>query len=68
MQQDNDEVMKLGSMLSKKISCSVHYPAFDKHMFECNCHITFPVFIVAGCEESGNWEPVIRIHRDGGRR
>jgi len=40
------EVNELGSSLSLAISCAVHYPAFDKHMFECKCGVVFPVYLV----------------------
>ena len=41
------EVDRLGSLLSSKIACPVHYPAYGKRIFECRCGVCFPVFVVA---------------------
>jgi len=40
------EIGELGSDLSVEISCPVHYPAYNKHLFECMCGVVFPVYIV----------------------
>jgi hypothetical protein len=57
------ELMELGGLLSSEICCAVHYPAHEKHMFECECGITFPVFLV----KSKNWKEVRKIHARGYR-
>jgi len=54
----------LGSQLSKEISCPVHYPAWNKNMFECKCNITFPYYIV----KAKDWDRVREIHKNGGRQ
>jgi len=62
VQQGNlQEIEMLGSQLSKEIDCPVHYPAWNKNMFECKCNITFPVYIV----KAGNWDMVREIHKNG---
>ena len=56
------EVDELGSLLSEKINCPVHYPAFNKHLFECHCGVVFPVYLV----KSRNWELIKRKHIEEG--
>ena len=55
------EIDELGSELSKRIHCAVHYPAFGKNLFECGCGVIFPLFSVKG----QNWASIIRRHEDG---
>lgn len=63
-QQGNlQEIDILGSRLSREIDCPVHYPAYNKNMFECQCGVTFPVFLV----KSGDWDKVREIHKNGRR-
>jgi len=65
VQQGNlQEIEMLGSQLSKEISCPVHYPAWNKNMFECKCNITFPYYIV----KAKDWDRVREIHKNGGRQ
>ena len=52
------EVDELGSRLSEAIHCPVHYPAYNKNLFECRCGVIFPLYLV----RSGNWELVNRKH------
>jgi len=59
-----NELHLLGSRLSKEINCAVRYPAHEKHMFECKCGVTFPVFLV----KAEDWEGMREIHNNGGRR
>ncbi len=62
IQQGNlQELETLGSQLSVEIGCSVHYPAFNKNMFECNCGVTFPLFIIKGRD----WDKIREIHKNG---
>ena len=56
-----EELDLLGSRLSLEISCSVHYPAYDKNMFECWCGVTFPVYLLEG----GDWDRVRELHKEG---
>ena len=65
-QQGNlQELDTLGSRLSLAIRCPVHYPAYNKNVFECKCNVTFSLFIVKGAVGNGNWEPIIKKHKDG---
>jgi len=52
------EVDQLGSKLSVKIGCAVHYPAYGKHIFECEHGVCFPLFVVA----SEDWEYITHKH------
>jgi len=58
-------VMTAGSELSKYIGCGVHYPAFDKNVFECECGITFMFAAVEGALLTGNWNSIIKRHTEG---
>jgi len=42
------EIDQLGSELSVAINCSVHFPAYNKNLFECKCGVIFPVYVVRG--------------------
>ena len=68
VQQGNlEELDMLGSELSKVLHCPVHYPAWNKNMFECKCEITFPVYMVKAAVETKDWSSVIEIHKNGGK-
>lgn len=58
--QDNKfrELDRLGSRLSLEIHCPVHYPAFDKNMFECRCGVVFPIYMLKG----GDWDSIRQKH------
>ena len=56
----SEELDSLGSKLSVEIGCAVHYPAYNKHLFECRCGVIFPVYLVKG----GDWEVVRRKHEE----
>jgi len=56
------EIDELGSRLSIEIGCPVHYPAFAKALFECQCGVIFPTYLVKG----GNWELVKQKHIEEG--
>jgi len=51
-------VDELGSQLSGAIHCPVHYPAFGKNLFECNCGVIFPLYLV----RTRNWELIRQKH------
>lgn len=59
------ELDRWGSTLSTKLGCPVHYPAYGKRLFECRCGVTFPVFVVQGALESGDWSAVLKQHKEG---
>jgi len=45
------EVDICGSQLSERLSCSVHYPAYGKRLFECRCGVLFPAYVVQAAVE-----------------
>lgn len=53
------EVEELGAKLSKQIECGVHYPAFGKKLYECNCNIIFPFYVVKG----EDWDEIRKLHK-----
>lgn len=61
--QDNKfrELDELGSRLSLEIDCPVHYPAYDKNIFECKCGVLFPLYLLRG----GDWEAIKQKHKEG---
>ena len=54
----NEEIDFLGAKLSLEIHCPIHYPAYNKNLFECRCGVIFPLYVV----RSENWELVKRKH------
>ncbi len=56
------EAEELGSILSIKLGCAVHYPAYNKPLYECSCGITFPVSIVRHCRKVMDWGYVLEKH------
>ncbi len=56
----NEEIDQLGSKLSIEIDCAVHYPAYNKNLYECHCGVIFPLYIV----KSRNWELIKKKHED----
>lgn len=57
-----EEIDKLGRQLSIEIDCPVHFPAYDKNLFECKCMIVFRFDQVKYAVTSGNWSIVKEIH------
>ena len=53
-----EEVDQLGSELSKQLHCAVHYPAYNKNLFECRCGVIFPLYLVKG----EDWPAIINKH------
>jgi len=54
------ELEMAGSQLSIEIDCPVHYPAYDKNLFECKHGVLFPVWIPFG----QNWDIARQKHED----
>lgn len=54
------EVDQLGSQLSLEIDCAVHYPAYNKNLFECRCGVIFPLYLV----NTKNWELIKQKHAE----
>lgn len=52
------EVDHLGAKLSIEIGCPVHYPAYNKNLFECRCGVIFPLYMVKG----EDWELIKKKH------
>lgn len=62
------EIDEAGSQLSIQLNCPVHYPAYNKRLFECRCGVLFPVFLADYAIMSGDWSVVLKHHRDGDRQ
>lgn len=62
------DIELIGSQLSLVIGCPVHYPAYNKKLFECKCGILFPYYVVSGCIKSkeNNLNILRDIHKAGG--
>lgn len=43
-----EEIDYLGAKLSIEIGCAVHFPAYNKNLFECMCGVIFPLYLVKG--------------------
>ena len=56
----DEEIDELGSRLSLEISCGVHYPAYNKNLYECVCGVIFPLYLVKG----RNWQLLKRKHTE----
>jgi len=56
------ELDTLGSKLSVEIGCPVHYPAYNKNLFECRCGVIFPLYLV----KSRNWGLIKQKHIEEG--
>jgi len=48
----------LGAELSRRINCPVHFPAYNKNIFECMCGVIFPLYVVKGKD----WPAIITKH------
>ncbi len=55
-----EEVDQLGSELSLVIHCPVHFPAYNKNLFECKCGVVFPLYLV----KTRNWDGITKKHED----
>ena len=60
---DYQETLRLGAELSKHLKCPVHYPAWNKNIYECKCLILFPTFMVKYAVASGDWSKIDAKHR-----
>ena len=56
------EISTLGSQLSIVLGCPCHYPAWDKKLFECQCNITFPYYVVKAAYDSNDWSRILEVH------
>lgn len=55
-----EEVDLLGAELSKVIHCPVHFPAYNKNLFECMCGVVFPLYLV----KTRNWDGITKKHEE----
>ena len=56
----NEEIDRLGAKLSIELDCAVHYPAYNKNLYECHCGVIFPFYVV----KSQDWELIKKKHED----
>jgi hypothetical protein len=64
IRNSNSEAIELaGAELSKFLNCAVHYPAYDKRLFECRCYVTFPVWAVEAAMKNGDWTDIAKHHK-----
>ncbi len=56
----NEEIDQLGSKLSIELHCPVHYPAYNKNIFECKCGVIFPLYVV----KMRDWKQIRQKHED----
>jgi hypothetical protein len=54
------ERMEMGEWLSLVLHCPVHYPAYGKNLFECQCGVIFPLYVV----KYRNEELVTKKHKE----
>jgi len=54
------EAEELGSKLSIVIKCPIHYPAWGKPIFECECGVLFPLYVVKG----QRWDLIAQKHNE----
>jgi len=57
----SQEIDSLGARLSVEIDCPVHYPAYNKNLFECRCGVIFPLYLVKGQD----WGLIKQRHIEG---
>ncbi len=55
-----EEVDQLGSELSLVIHCPVHFPVYNKNLFEFKCGVVFPLYLV----KTRNWDGITKKHED----
>ena len=61
--QDWELLETVGIQLNNHISCGVHYPAYDKRLFECHCGIIFPRWAVEAAINSADWSDIDKLHK-----
>jgi hypothetical protein len=63
--QANRDKDSMGAELSVILDCPVHYPAFDKGLYECECGIVFPQHAVKYAWQSKDWSAITELHSSG---
>lgn len=56
----DEEIEELGAKLSIEIGCAVHFPAYNKNLFECMCGVIFPLYLV----KSRDWKLIRKKHSE----
>ncbi len=59
----DEEIEVLGAKLSVEIHCAVHYPAYNKKLYECMCGVVFPLYILKAAEIKG-WDMILTKHSE----
>ena len=62
---DFEHLNQIGTALNQHLNEAIHYPAFDKRLFECTCNIVFPVWMIEGAILTNNWSLVDKRHKEG---
>lgn len=57
-----EHLEQIGKALNLHLGCAVHYPAFDKRLFECKCNRIFPAWMVEHAVDSNDWSMIDEIH------
>ena len=57
-----EEIDSMGSQLSLQLGEAVHYPAYDKRLFECKCNVAFPYHMVKYAVSTGDWSQIREKH------
>ena len=52
----------IGRALNLYIKCPVHFPAYDKRLFECKCGVIFPMWQVEAAIMTGDWSAIDLLH------
>ena len=56
------EIDQMGKALSLELGEPVHFPAFDKNLFECSCDKVFPYHMVKYASLTGDWSRIREKH------
>lgn len=59
----DEEIETLGAKLSVEIHCAVHYPVYNKKMYECMCGVVFPLYLLKMAEIKG-WDMILGKHSE----
>jgi hypothetical protein len=60
-----EEIDKAGSALSQYLHEPVHYPAWNKRLFECKCCVIFPVWMIEAAMKTGDYRMIQEKHKLG---
>ncbi len=60
--QNLENLDLIGRELSLRIDCPVHYPAWDKPVFECKHLTQFPMFALKEAVKTNDWDYIVEHH------